>query len=74
MSEIKKKEILEILQDSNFTKEERKEFMELYEKSNLVNQCSCLQRKREKLLKKIHENENHISQIDYLRYLLEKNN
>lgn len=64
--------LLENLKDAGFGEAEVKEFMDLYNNSTLDNQCECLQKKRNKLLKKVHKNERYIDCLDYLKYSLEK--
>lgn len=71
MSKHDKEKMLENLKDAGFDKAEIQEFFELYKSGTLNSQCDCLQKKRKKLLEKVHKNEQCIDCLDYLKYLLE---
>lgn len=62
----------ENLKDAGFNEEEIKDFMELWNNSDLIEQCECLDEKRKKLLDKVHKSEKQITCLDYLKYKLEK--
>lgn len=76
MKKINQSKLLEVLNDSGFSENEIEEFIKIYKSGGLKEQCECLQKKRKKLLDKIHKNEKNISCIDYLDYILrgESNN
>lgn len=62
-------ELVKILKEIGFNEKEIKEFCL---NSNLDKQCKCLNKKRKELLEDIHLNENYISNLDYLKYILER--
>lgn len=67
-----KEDLEENLKDAGFDEEEIKDFMELWNESNLHEQCKCLAKKRKILLDKVHKSEKQITCLDYLKYKLEK--
>lgn len=74
MSNIEEEHIIENLKDAGFSQTEVKEFIDLYENSDLKEQCKCLEEKRKKLLNNVHENEKNITCLDYLKYSIENKN
>lgn len=69
---IKMDQLQKTLKDAGFNEQERKEFLEYKEKQNWKGQCECLTEKRQKLLAQVHEKEQQITCLDYLKYKLEK--
>lgn len=72
MSKNDMEKLIENLKDAGFEETEIKEFIELYKNNTPENQCECLQKKRKKLLDKIHKSEKCLDCLDYLKYSLEK--
>lgn len=64
--------IKENLYDAGFNKEETEKFIEYEECQNWKCQCICLDKKRKQLLDDVHRSEKQITNLDYLKYKLEK--
>lgn len=66
------KNIEQKLKDIGFTPKETKQYLKHENDNNFKGQCECLNQKRQKHLENIHKEEKQITNLDYLKYTLEK--